>query len=138
MRAIIAALVAVSMAIFPISMAPAAVPGGGHHGVPGVGHHGPSGAGVHDHDHGRVVASVACDVDGAGVMADRQACHPDAGSDGQSAAFCCGGLACHFFHVSAAPALSAPAAKPLSLAALGEEQVASALSDRLDRPPRSV
>lgn len=141
MRAILAALVAVSMAIFPISMGPTAALAGVHHGVAAGAHHGAAAADAHHDDHAdgdhRADASLACEA-GSGVTGDAPPCHGDAGSDGQAGAYCCGGVACHFFQISAAPVLFAPPLNPSSLALSGDAQIAGVASGRIDRPPRTV
>lgn len=130
MRAVVAVLVVLSMVIFPVSMVPAGV--GAHHG--GVA------AGLHDHPHQLSEAGPACDAGATGLSSPDQgsACHRHQAAGGQGDAGCCGGIACHSVQLSGAPLLFAPARRPLGLAAVGEEQLASALPDRLDRPPRTV
>lgn len=131
---VIAALVAVSMAIFPIGMGPAAGLVGGQHGFAGAGHHDVAVAGVQDHHPGKADASQACDADEAEALGAAGESAPDA----QSAAFCCGGTACHFFQLSSVPPVLTPPTRPLALAAAGEEQLAGTVPDQLDRPPRTV
>lgn len=136
MRVVIAALVAVSLAIFPIATAPAAGIGidGGRHGLAGLEHHDNAAAGLDDFHHGKVGASHACD---AGEPAASSPAG-DPAADAQCAAVCCGGMACHFFQVSSVPPISAPPAEPSGLAVPGEEQLAGTVPDQLDRPPRTV
>ena len=126
-RAIIAALLAVSMAIFPISMPQAAMK---------ASHHGAQAAHSHVHDH---AAAQACLEGDSGVIGgDRSACHEHPDADGKGDTLCCGSIVCHVFQVSVAADLYTPIARSISLAVAVEEQVPSAFIGRIERPPRTV
>jgi hypothetical protein len=117
---------AVSMAIFPISMPQAAAMKAGHHGAQAA----------HVHDHG---AAEAClDDDSILIGSDRSACHEHPAADGKGDSLCCGSIVCHVFQVSVAPGLYTPIARSISLAVALEEQVLSAFLGRIERPPRTV
>jgi uncharacterized low-complexity protein len=126
---IIAVFLALSMAIFPVSIVGAASMGG---------HHGTTAAGAsadHGDDHEHVASSGAgC----AFVIAAEDDCGPSKNASHESAPSCCGMGVCHVFQMSAAPSVSTPVAKPHKLHAPGDQQVAGAPSVRIDRPPRTV
>ena len=127
-RAIIAVLLAVSMAMFPISMPQAAAMKAGHHGA--------QAAHPHVHDHG---SARACHDGDAGLIgSDRSACHEHPDADAKGDTLCCGSIVCHVFQVSVAPGLYTPIARSISLAIAVEEQVPSAFLGRIERPPRTV
>lgn len=124
---IIAVFLALSMAIFPISMVRATAMGGHSHAAT---------AQVEYGDHHAHVASSDADcpsltnVDDHGVPAEN-ASH-------ESGPSCCGMGACHVFQMSAAPSVFTPAGSAHVLHALEDEQVSGAFSVRIDRPPRTV
>jgi hypothetical protein len=118
---IIAVVLAITMAIFPISMPRAAVPSGHHHGAMHSGH------GHHDH-----AAMPTCD--------HRTVAHDETGDQSSHDAggqVCCSMGACHAFQVGTVPALHVPSPEAISVAANGDEQVNDVISSRLDRPPKS-
>ena len=124
---IIAAFLALSMAIFPISMVRAAAVGGHNHaGIVESAEHG---------DHHGDIASA--DADCALVASSHH--HTTPPDDGSSSApSCCGMGACHAFQMSSATGMSTPAAVAHLLHAPGDEQVTGAFLGRIDRPPRPV
>ena len=121
MGPIIAVLLAITMAIFPISMPRAAVLGGHGHAATLDASHSHDEASV-PHHHG---ASVTCGAHGSS--------HHDAGSPG-----CCGMTVCHAFQVSAAPDVLSPIVRTTSVAVSQDEQVEGVTPGGLDRPPRTV
>lgn len=129
MRSVVAALLAVSMAIFPISIPQAAAVGS-----PEVGHHH---AATAEAPHGRAHASVDCknvSVDGVTIAGE---CSPQQRADYATGQDCCN-MVCHFFQLSAAPAVAVPVGALVTLAMVGDEQVSGPSPSRLDRPPRTV
>ena len=125
---IIAIFLALSMAIFPISMARAAA-------MVGHSHAGMTSGAEHVGHHTQVASPDAHCASIAG--ADDHASPSDEGGQ-QSSASCCGMGACHAFQMSSAPAVSTPASIAHLLQAPGHEQVTGAFSVRIDRPPRTV
>jgi hypothetical protein len=124
---IIAVVLALSMAIFPVSMVrAAAMVGHSHAGMTFVEHGNPH---VHAASPQADCASLA--------SADDHATPSDEGSQ-NSAPSCCGMAACHVFQMSAAPTVSTPTGSAHVLHSPGDEQVTGAFSVRIDRPPRTV
>ena len=120
---IIAAFLALSMAIFPISVVRAAAIGGHSH------------AGVTSATEHSDVVSAGADRASIGSQDDHAPCDDTSNMGG---AACCGMVACHVFDVSASPAVAVPAGSVRVLHALGDEQVNGAVSIRIDRPPRTI
>ena len=125
-RPILAALLALSLAIFPISgMGSAVLASHAHH------HHGAATAHTHDH------ATVA-DHDGADELASAaDDCAGHEASHGKETG-CCGMGACHAFTVAALVGFTYSALPMGSIANRGDEQVRGELSARIERPPRTV
>lgn len=130
---LIVALLAFTMAIFPISMPQAAVSAGHQHaGVAGAGH-------KHVHDHAAVdgthdhadVASHADAVSSASGDHER-------GSQDCSGPVCCSMGTCHAFQDTAFPILFSPAASNFPVAMPTDEQVGGITRGGLDKPPRTV
>lgn len=133
MGTIIIALLALTMAIFPISMPGAAASTGHSHAAPSSGH--TTHAGGHDANHeASAHASVTCHerVAGTGCADHAQGAHD------QGDQTCCGGVSCHSFQVSTAPVVASPLASPVPVAIAGDEQVTGIVAGRLERPPRTV
>jgi len=120
---IIAVLLAITMAIFPISVPHAAVSGVHNHAAA----HG------HDHQEHAVEASVSCDHQ----VVEGQHSEHEGTPDGAGSS-CCSIGGCHAVHVSLVAGLPSPAVAPLPSAISGDEQVDGVISGRLDRPPRTV
>jgi hypothetical protein len=120
MGPIIAVLLAITLAIFPISMRQAAALGSHEHhvGTSEILHQDAAAAGDHDH-------SASCDTCGG---------HEPGSEHGKSSA-CCGMTVCHAFEVSTAPLIS-PRYSASRAAWTRDEQVGDSLSGRIDRPPR--
>jgi hypothetical protein len=142
MRAIIAVILAVSLAIFPIAMPQAAVMAGGHHGaatatVHDHHHHDASSATVTHHDHGNVHASFDCMNDHVSDRHHGASCH-HAETDSSSDAFCCGNIACHAFQLTASPIVYVPSRSSSGPVVSGEEQIPGDFVGRIDRPPRTI
>jgi hypothetical protein len=135
MDPIIAVLLAITMAIFPISMPRAAAFGEhGHAAAVEIVHEDVAVAADHHanhHDHADMVAS--CDLAAVGVCGQ-----PESNSHDGATSACCGIGFCHAFQPSVAPPVFSPylSAVPMSLAR--DEQVEGAFLGRLDRPPRTV
>jgi hypothetical protein len=141
MRAIIAVILAVSMAIFPIAMPQAAAMTGGHHRAAATAHdhhHDASSATVSHNDHGNFGASRDCVNDRVGESHHGASCQQHAETNGSGDASCCGTIACHAFQLTASPAVCMPVAVSSPLAVPGEEQVTGDFYGRIDRPPRTV
>jgi hypothetical protein len=121
-RTIVAALIAVCVAIFPIAM--------------------PRAAALTDVGGMSVSHQAAAHSDEHAVLGEHsEAAHHEHASHGHSdgnESSCCGTTACHAFQVSAGPSVSAlrRLIGPIRIAC--DQQVAEALPGRLDRPPRTV
>jgi hypothetical protein len=128
MGTIIVALLAITMAILPITVPPAAAPAGhGHAMTVDAGHDHAAGDAEHEHvtaSSGDVVSTASSDHDGG-----LQDC------DGT---ICCSMGTCHAFQVSAVPSLYSPAISQAPMAMPGDEQIAGITVDGLERPPRTV
>jgi hypothetical protein len=120
MGPIIAVVLAITMAIFPIPMPRAAA------------WHGPQDAVMLGSHHTHDGASVSCDDASPVACGDHEHGTRDTGPG------CCGVGMCHAFQVSGAPDVHSPDACAVPMAIVGDEQVAGLVSGRLDRPPRSV
>lgn len=133
MGTIIVALLAITMAIFPISVPQAAASAGHPHArVADAGH-------KHVHEHAAVDgphghADVASHHD---VMASAFGDH-DQGSHDCAGPVCCSMGTCHAFQASVLPDLSSPAASTIPVALPGDEQVEGITAGGLDKPPRTV
>jgi hypothetical protein len=129
MGTIIVALLAFTMAIFPISVPQAAASAGHPHAAAvGVGH-------THatfdeDHEHPDEVGSHGTDL---GAAADH-----DQGPHDCSGPVCCSMGTCHAFQAIALPDLFSPAASVVPVALPGDEQVDGITAGGLDKPPRTV
>ncbi|WP_046867842.1 hypothetical protein [Microvirga massiliensis] len=123
MGRVIAVLLAITMAIFPISMPRAAMPGGHHHAAALEGDHGTADGVSAMHHH----------------VSDDGDCRDHFGGlhDG-SGAPCCGMGACHAFEMAVAPDVSSPVTAAVPLAIVADGQVDGTIPGRLDRPPRTV
>ena len=130
MGIIIVALLAITMAIFPISMPQAAASMGPEHPVTAdIGYAHATFDGVHEH---AAVMASCDDVVASGCSDHDPGPHDPAGPN------CCGMGMCHAFQLSVTPILNSPALSFAPVAIAGDEQVASAVSGRIDRPPRTV
>jgi hypothetical protein len=136
MSPIIAVLLAITMAVFPISMPRAAAFGQhGHAQTAKVVQDEAASAADHQNagDHGHADTVASCDPAVLGGCSEPQ----PSSHDGTTPA-CCGAGMCHAFEVSAAPAVFSPHLSPGPTVQTGDEQVDEAVSGRLDRPPRTV
>lgn len=127
---IVAIFLALSVAVFPLSMAHAAALAGHHEAT--------AQADVRieaDHDHFHQAAS-SCAEDANVTVADDCASHQGA-SGPRGGASCCN-LVCHAFEASAAPAVFTPLRLARAVHLRAEEQVAGGFAGRIDRPPRTV
>jgi hypothetical protein len=132
LKPVIAWLLALSMAVFPMSMARAAVMGGHAHAATEAGHHG------HDHgaatpsdhhgDHHDHAAAAHADASADTAMADEA-------SHASGAPSCCH-MACQVFQVSVAPAVSTALGSAHVIQVAADEQVRGERATRIDRPPR--
>ncbi|MBM6595383.1 hypothetical protein [Microvirga pudoricolor] len=130
MGTIIVALLAFTMAIFPISVPQAAASAGHQHAaMVGVAHeHG----GVDgDHEHADELASSL------DATLDASADH-DEGSQDCSGPVCCSMGTCHAFQAGVAPDVHSPTTSQTPPAMPGDEQIAGITVGGLDRPPRTV
>ncbi|QFU16548.1 hypothetical protein [Microvirga thermotolerans] len=132
MGTIIVALLAITMAIFPISVPQAAASAGHRHAA--VTSAGPT----HDHaaiggEHGHAGGAASHDDTVSSASADR----PQGGQD-CAGPVCCSMGTCHAVQDTALPILHSPAGSRLPIAMPGDEQVAGIVVGRLDRPPRTV
>ncbi|WP_114946370.1 hypothetical protein [Microvirga calopogonii] len=134
MATIIVALLAITMAIFPISVPQAAAAAGHRHAAAvsssdGHSHEHRVGGGEHEHVHRP--------ASGDEVTSSASADH-DQGSQGCAGPICCSMGTCHAFQDTALPVLDSPAASRLPIAVPGDEQVGGITAGGLDRPPRTV
>ncbi|QRM34655.1 hypothetical protein [Microvirga sp. VF16] len=130
MGTIIVALLALTMAILPISMSQAAAPAG--HGPATAVNAGHEHAAVDgDHEHADVLAS--CDDTALSGFSDQ-----DGDTQDCTGLICCSMGACHAFQGSAPPSLYSPAASQAPMVMAGDEQVGGITAGGLDRPPRTV
>lgn len=123
---IIAVFLALSMAIFPITMVRAAAMGGHSH----------QATTQADHGHQEHLASSGEDCSSA-VTPDTDS-SPAGDAAHTSGPSCCGMGACHAFQLNAAPSVFTPARSAQIVHAFGDEQVSGAFLVRIDRPPRTV
>jgi ABC-type nickel/cobalt efflux system permease component RcnA len=126
MSTIIVALLAITMAILPISVPQAAMPAGHGYAMAVDGGHGHAAAVEGDHEHADAPAASA-DLD-----------NHDGDSQDCGGAMCCSMSTCHAFQESAAPSVFSPAVSRISMAAAGDDQVGGITTGGLDRPPRTV
>ena len=129
MGTIIVALLAFTMAIFPISVPQAAASAGHRHAATAdAGHAHAALDGDHEHP------------DRDGVPRHRPEClgRSRPGSHDCSGPVCCSMGTCHAFQASALPDLCSPAASIVPVALPGDEQVEGITAGGLDRPPRTV
>ena len=136
MGSLIAVLLAITMAVFPISMPwAAALQGHGHVWPVAVLHEdaaAPAATLEHaaDHDHAGIATYDPASVGG---------CEEQESSSHHGAnPACCGMSMCHAFQVSTAALVSSPYCSSAPMALARDEQVGGALPGRLDRPPRNV
>ena len=122
-RTIIAALLAVCMAVFPVAMPHAAALMGHAHTSASHTHDGPTNADV----------SALHDCD---PVEHEHAASPAGEEEGGPS--CCGTTACHAFQVSSFPALGVRLTLIGVVQVACEHQVPGVPSGRLDRPPRTV
>jgi hypothetical protein len=120
MGPIIAVLLAITMAIFPISMPRAAAPGVHGHALT-----------LETHTHDGV--GLSCDHGASVTCGDHESANHDADSPS-----CCGMTVCHAFQISAAPDVLTPCMRVTSVSVSGDEQVGGITPGGLDRPPRTV
>lgn len=130
MSTIIVALLALTMAILPISTAQAVVPAAHGHAILVDAGHDHAAVDGH-HEHADVQAS-ASDT----VLADFGT--HDGSPEDCTGLICCSMGACHAFQTSAPPSLCSPTDAEAPMAMAGDEQVMSVVSGRIDRPPRTV
>jgi len=130
---LIVALLAFTMAIFPISVPRAAASTGHQHALyADAGHeHAHEHADVGDHDHGNVLTSSGVTV--AAYVSDH-----DGNSKDCTGVVCCSMGTCHAFQASEQPSLYSPAASQIPMAMAGDEQVGGITAGGLERPPRTV
>jgi len=129
---IVAALLAITMAIFPVGMPQAAASTGHSHAALAAGHSHAGGSAPH-HDEAAGLQAV-CHSSAVQSDCDRNPADPHDHGD----ANCCGGLGCHSFQVSSAPIISSPITSRILIAVAGDEQVSGIAPGRLDRPPRTM
>jgi hypothetical protein len=131
---IIVALLAITMAIFPISVPQAVASAAHQHAlVASIGHeHAHEHAVDGDHEHTEVLASPSNDA-ALSASSDH-----DQGSQDCTGVVCCSMGVCHAFQVSENPSLSSPAGALIPMAMAGDEQVGGITASGLDKPPRTV
>ncbi|WP_262029846.1 hypothetical protein [Microvirga sp. Mcv34] len=130
MGTIIVALLAITMAIFPISGPQAAAQAAHRHAA--------AAADVHEHadsegDHEHADTTASCDASAWTVAADT---NPD--TQDCVGLICCSMGACHAFQASVAPSLYSPAVSEASTVLARDEQVEEITVGGLDRPPRTI
>jgi hypothetical protein len=121
MGPLIAVLLAVTMAIFPISIPRAAALSGHGHAAE---------FGTHTHDE----AGISRDHESPAPCGD----HHGSGKHDVGSPGCCGMGVCHAFQVSAAPDLLSPQVTAASIVLSADEQVRGVTPGSLDRPPRTI
>lgn len=138
MRALLVAMMAICLAVFPVgmSLASARVPAQPLQ-VATV--HAHPAASAHErglpHEHGSALMALdATALHALDAGGDDCSHH---GSGGKSCATCCG-FACHAFEPVMDLTLGAPLGRALQLLALREEQVGGGLPFSIERPPRSA
>lgn len=125
MRTILAALLAVCMAVFPVAMPQAAALSGHSHA-----------SAAHTHE----ALDGSAHVDASALHDDRIVQHEHAAShdEEEGGSSCCGTTACHAFQVSSLPALGVRLSLIGVVQVACDHQVPGIFSGRLDRPPRTV
>jgi hypothetical protein len=132
MGTIIVVLLAITMAILPISMPQAAMAAAhGHTTAVDAGHDHEHASLDGDPDHAHVQASS---VDTASVDLDDH----DGNSDDCTGPVCCSMGTCHAVQASAPPDVYSPNASRTPMIMGGDEQVGGITAGGLDRPPRTV
>jgi hypothetical protein len=129
MGTIIVALLAIIMAIFPISVPQAAASAGHRHAATADAGHAHA---VTDGDHGH-----AHEMASHGIDLSASTDH-DEGSHDCSGPVCCSMGTCHAFQASVLPDLSSPAVATIPVALPGDEQVEGIVAGGLDKPPRTI
>jgi hypothetical protein len=130
MGSIIVALLAITLAVFPISMPQAAASSGHEHAMAVSVEHNHA---VVDADHQHVDVLASCDYTAASGCNDH-ASGPHDGTDPS----CCGTGTCHAAETSLPPSLYSPLPSDAPMVMAGDGQVARVVSGRIDRPPRTV
>lgn len=120
MAPIIAVLLAITMAIFPIAM-PRAAASADHRSTVTLDTH---------HSHGE--ADVSC-ARASVTCGDHEGDGHEASGSG-----CCGMSVCHAFQVSAAPAILCRHVTMTSVTVARDEQVGGVTPGGLDKPPRTI
>lgn len=121
MRTVVAALLALCMAVFPVAMPQAAASKGHGHGSAVHAQDGHAhGSATHDHD----------------IVEHEHAASHD--GDEESSSACCGTTTCHAFQISSLPTLGARLSLIGVVQVAYDHQVPGVFSGRLDRPPRTV
>jgi uncharacterized protein involved in copper resistance len=126
MRTVLAVLLAVCMAVFPVAIRQA---------VASTGHSHAPGTHAHEALDGTAHADVSAPHEDDTLEHEHAASH---GQDEGSSSSCCGTTTCHAFQVSSSPALGArlPLIGVVQVAC--DHQVPSVFPGRLDRPPRTA
>ena len=134
MGTIIVALLAFTMAIFPISVPQAAASAAHQHALVASDGHKHAHEHIVDggHEHADVLASSSDDAT-LSASSDH-----DQGSQDCTGVVCCSMGVCHAFQVSENPSLSSPAGALIPMAMAGDEQVGGITAGSLDKPPRTV
>ncbi|RDI57207.1 hypothetical protein [Microvirga subterranea] len=127
---LIVALLAFTMAIFPISVPQAAASTGHPHATATAAGHTHA---AFDGDHGHVHEPASSHE----IAVDASADHGQ-GSHDCSGPVCCSMGTCHAFQAIALPDLFSPAASIVPVAFPGDEQVDGVTAGGLDKPPRTV
>ncbi|NBJ26830.1 hypothetical protein GR303_21045 [Microvirga sp. SYSU G3D203] len=130
MGTIIVALLAITMAILPISGPQGAAQAAHQHTVlTAIGHsHGEA-----DGDHSHADQQVSFDTGALGISDDQD---PD--TQDCTGVICCSMGTCHAFQIPAPQNLHSPAVSQVSMAMTRDEQVEEITIGGLDRPPRTV
>ncbi len=130
MGTIIVALLAITMAILPISGPQGAAQAAHQHvAVTTTGHaHGET-----DGNHSHADLQVSSDTGALGISGDH-----DSDTHDCTGVICCSMGTCHAFQITAPPALYSPAVSRVSIAMSRDEQVEEITIGGLDRPPRTI
>ena len=130
MGTIIVALLAITMAILPISGPQGAAQAAHQHAAVATTGHAHADA---DGDHSHADPQVSSDTEALGISGDH-----DSDARDCTGVMCCSMGTCHAFQITAPPYLYSPAVSQVSMAMTRDEQVEEITIGGLDRPPRTI
>jgi ABC-type nickel/cobalt efflux system permease component RcnA len=130
MGTIIVALLAITMAILPISGPQGAAQAAHQHAVVTTAGHA---HGEADGNHSHADLQVSLDTGTLGISGDH-----DSDTHDCTGVICCSMGTCHAFQITAPAYLYAPAVSQVSMVMTRDEQVEDIIIGGLDRPPRTI